>query len=116
MNALHFIQLFVSQHTQLIELFVACVILFIILIIWKPKKSEEETVLIPEETHPEPPSEDIINQRTEALNWWKNTDLNHKKLYAYDAQFRDRKISSLKGKEIEKIYLTFLENDSITTK
>lgn len=115
MNVLHFISLFVSQHTQLIELFVACVILFIILIIWKPKE-KKETEVIPEENHPEPPSEDILDKKNEALNWWKTIDLSHKKLYAYDAQFTDRKISSLKAEEIIHIHSVFLENDSITTK
>ena len=57
-----------------------------------------------------------ISPFTEAREWWKSLPLPDKKLYAFDAQLGDRKLSTLKSSDILLIYNTFTENNQITTK
>ena len=58
----------------------------------------------------------VITPMIEAKNWWKSLSIHDKKLYAFDGQFGDRKLSTLKSSEILLIYNTFTENNQITTK
>lgn len=57
-----------------------------------------------------------ISPFTEAREWWKSLPLSDKKLYAFDAQLGDRKLSTFKSSDILLIYNTFTENNQITTK
>lgn len=69
-----------------------------------------------EEVQPKIVPNKPVNPFTEAKDWWKSLDIKNKRLYAFDAQYGDRKLSTLKNSELLEIYNIFTENNQITTK
>ena len=85
-------------------------------------EDEQETVYY--EPASDPIEEEIVSVAPtkkptptfEAKGWWKSLSTQDKRLYAFDAQLGDKKLSVLKSADILLIYNTFKENNQITTK
>ena len=52
----------------------------------------------------------------EARKWWKTVEVSNKKIYMFDAELKDSKISNLTGAQILKIYNIYLETSENPSK